>query len=494
MGHELLPTVERLSEYISKVTREYSKLPSLSNSKSSRDTTDNNNANHSTSNNIHNAPLHDPLNTSVHVDAYGRRLPMTPQEAIKYYGSRLTKYERTEIEKYSEIWYLGLSACKIHGEEGSENSGYDDDTGSYHKIPHDHISYRYEVLEVIGKGSFGQVIRALDHKTGQHIAIKIIRNKKRFHHQALIEVRILDHLKKKDLEADSQHNVIHMLEYFYFRNHLCISFELMSPEVILGLPYGTPIDMWSLGCILAELHTGYPVFPGENEIEQLACIMEVLGPPPESLILHASRRRLFYDSKGNPRCIVNSKGRKRRPGHKNVPIVLRSNDPLFIDFVSRCLEWDPKDRMTPDEAMRHKWLNSSSSSSSHLTTSSSMGSAVVSSMMNSVESNQTSHGQTISVNATRQRATTLEDEQQQQYSLYRLYRGGKCVSKITTMDNADNSNGTLVVKSKLNGSASSHALASGTQTATSRHASTGDIVASLDPNLDDSGTFLPPIL
>lgn len=148
---------------------------------------------------------------------------------------------------------------------------------------------RYEILEVIGKGSFGQVIRALDHKTGQHIAIKIIRyaetvyssrddshrelrsekkrrdvsamnnvrcirhfsgcvrfpsvpwrffinsggfhcpcrNKKRFHHQALIEVRILEHLRKKDLEANSQHNVIHMLEYFYFRNHLCISFELM---------------------------------------------------------------------------------------------------------------------------------------------------------------------------------------------------------------------------------------------------------------------------
>jgi len=67
-----------------------------------------------------------------------------------------------------------------------------------------------------------------------------------------------------------------------------------SPEVILGLTYGPPIDMWSLGCILAELYTGYPLFPGEDEIEQLACIMEVLGLPPEHIINHASRRRLFF--------------------------------------------------------------------------------------------------------------------------------------------------------------------------------------------------------
>lgn len=67
-----------------------------------------------------------------------------------------------------------------------------------------------------------------------------------------------------------------------------------SPEVILGLPYGTPIDMWSFGCILAELYTGYPLFPGENEVEQLACIMEVLGRPSDNLINMASRRRLFF--------------------------------------------------------------------------------------------------------------------------------------------------------------------------------------------------------
>ena len=98
-------------------------------------------------------------------------------------------------------------------------------SAEFSQVLHDHISYRYEILEVIGKGSFGQVIKALDHLTKKHVAIKIIRNKKRFHHQALVEVRILDHLRKKD--RDATHNVIHMLDYFYFRNHLCISFELM---------------------------------------------------------------------------------------------------------------------------------------------------------------------------------------------------------------------------------------------------------------------------
>lgn len=48
-----------------------------------------------------------------------------------------------------------------------------------------------------------------------------------------------------------------------------------SPEVILGHPYAMAVDMWSLGCIMAELYTGYPLFPGENEVDQLACIMEV---------------------------------------------------------------------------------------------------------------------------------------------------------------------------------------------------------------------------
>lgn len=48
------------------------------------------------------------------------------------------------------------------------------------QVLHDHIAYRFEVLEVIGKGSFGQVLKCLDHKNNELVAIKMIRNKKRF--------------------------------------------------------------------------------------------------------------------------------------------------------------------------------------------------------------------------------------------------------------------------------------------------------------------------
>lgn len=67
-----------------------------------------------------------------------------------------------------------------------------------------------------------------------------------------------------------------------------------SPEIILGVKYNMAIDMWSLGCILAEMHTGFPIFPGENEQEQLACIMEVLGYPDRQLVEKGERKRVFF--------------------------------------------------------------------------------------------------------------------------------------------------------------------------------------------------------
>ena len=130
-----------------------------------------------------------------------------------------------------------------------------------------------------------------------------------------------------------------------------------SPEVILGMNYGIPIDMWSLGCILAELFTGFPIFPGENESEQLACIMEVFGPPEKHLIEKSSRKKVFFDSVGKPRMIVSSKGKRRRPSSKTLDQVLKCNDEAFLDFITRCLRWDPERRLKPQEAVNHEFLS-----------------------------------------------------------------------------------------------------------------------------------------
>ena len=81
-----------------------------------------------------------------------------------------------------------------------------------------------------------------------------------------------------------------------------------APEVILGARYGMPIDMWSLGCILAELLTGYPLLPGEDEGDQLSCIIELLGMPPQKLLDQSKRAKNFISSKGTILMIIYLQG------------------------------------------------------------------------------------------------------------------------------------------------------------------------------------------
>lgn len=151
----------------------------------------------------------------------------TPEQVIKLYMNKLTRYEHIEILRYPEVYFIGANAKKRPGVIGRPNNcDYDNDQGSYIHIPHDHVAYRYEVLKIIGKGSFGQVVRAYDHKTHQHVALKMVRNEKRFHRQAQEEIRILEHLRKQD--KDNTMNIIHMYDSFTFRNHMCITFELLS--------------------------------------------------------------------------------------------------------------------------------------------------------------------------------------------------------------------------------------------------------------------------
>ena len=129
-------------------------------------------------------------------------------------GSQLNVFERGEIVDYEKegIYFTGTrNARKIIGSltpspqpgkdgvkdaGGTNNFGYDDERGDYNIVLGDHLAYRYEVVDVLGKGSFGQVVRCVDHKEGGVVAVKIIRNKKRFHQQALVEVGILGRLRE----------------------------------------------------------------------------------------------------------------------------------------------------------------------------------------------------------------------------------------------------------------------------------------------------------
>ena len=91
-----------------------------------------------------------------------------------------------------QVWFLGKAdVSKVRGNPHlyKNNCGYDDERGDYLVTMRDHIAYRYEVQSVLGKGSFGQVLRVLDYKTGAVKALKIIRNKKRFHQQAREHIR-----------------------------------------------------------------------------------------------------------------------------------------------------------------------------------------------------------------------------------------------------------------------------------------------------------------
>ena len=129
-----------------------------------------------------------------------------------------------------------------------------------------------------------------------------------------------------------------------------------APEVILGISYSTSIDMWSFGCILTELFTGYPLFPGESEAEQIQCMMEVLGVPPFSVLERATRKKLFFDYEGNPKISPNSRGKMRVPGRRNLRDILKGADLAFLDLVCACLDWDPVRRITPEDALLHEWL------------------------------------------------------------------------------------------------------------------------------------------
>lgn len=84
------------------------------------------------------------------------KFPITPAKALKFFMNELTDYEKGEILDYKNVYFLGIKADKIKGSPAHHyNCGFDDERGDYNVILKDHIAYRFEVIEFLGKGSFG---------------------------------------------------------------------------------------------------------------------------------------------------------------------------------------------------------------------------------------------------------------------------------------------------------------------------------------------------
>ena len=121
-----------------------------------------------------------------------------------------------------------------------------------------------------------------------------------------------------------------------------------SPELLLsGGIYGPEVDYWAIGCIMGELADGNPMFPGEDEVDQLDCIIKILGNLPETLV------NMYYE---NP--IYNGKEllkiKKPETLEKRYLGIL---SPTAIDFMKGLLELDPNKRLNGENVFKHKYFS-----------------------------------------------------------------------------------------------------------------------------------------
>lgn len=164
------------------------------------------------------------------------------------------------------------------------------------------------------------------------------------------------------LWTNPRHNAIKLIDFgcCCYASHTLFTYIqsrfYRAPEVILGIDYGQPIDIWSVGCVIYELITGRPLFPGENESEQMSLFISVLGPPPDILLKKATRKEHFFDENDTPINKPNSKGRIHLPLSRQLKTLLKTNDDLLIDLLEGCLKWIPEERLTAEQILQHQWL------------------------------------------------------------------------------------------------------------------------------------------
>ncbi|XP_029107931.1 homeodomain-interacting protein kinase 2 isoform X1 [Scleropages formosus] len=355
----------------------------------------------------------------------------------------------------------------------SKNSSANSE-GDYQLVQHEvlcSMTNSYEVLEFLGRGTFGQVVKCWKRGTNEIVAIKILKNHPSYARQGQIEVSILARLST---ESADDYNFVRAYECFQHKNHTCLVFEMLeqnlydflkqnkfsplplkyirpvlqqvgtalmklkslglihadlkpenimlvdpsrqpyrvkvidfgsashvskavcstylqsryyrAPEIILGLPFSEAIDMWSLGCVIAELFLGWPLYPGASEYDQIRYISQTQGLPAEYLLSAGTKTTRFFhrdpDSSyplwrlKTPEDHEGETGIKSKEARKyifnclddmaqvNMTTELEGSDMLaekadrreFIDLLTKMLTIDADKRITPIETLNHPFV------------------------------------------------------------------------------------------------------------------------------------------
>lgn len=165
-----------------------------------------------------------------------------------------------------------------------------------------------------------------------------------------------------------------------------------APEVILGMPFDYAIDMWSIGCTLYELYTGRILFAGGDNNQMLRVIQECRGKFPKRVIIRSTLADKHFIG-GDPEFVFVSQERDKITGNttmkqmnftKTVPGKdlkarltgnARSMAPAemkelhaFVDLLEKCLQLDPARRISPNDALRHPFIQHAQPSAAAATT------------------------------------------------------------------------------------------------------------------------------
>uniref|UniRef100_A0A665VCU2 non-specific serine/threonine protein kinase n=1 Tax=Echeneis naucrates TaxID=173247 RepID=A0A665VCU2_ECHNA len=364
------------------------------------------------------------------------------------------------------------AAVGVGGGPSKQGTGGGD--GDYQVVQHEvlcSMKNTYEVLDFLGRGTFGQVVKCWKRGTGEVVAVKILKNHPSYARQGQIEVSILARLSGENAD---EHNLVRAFECFQHRSHTCLVFEMLeqnlydflkqnkfsplplkvirpvlqqvatalkklksmglihadlkpenimlvdpvrqpyrvkvidfgsashvskavcstylqsryyrAPEIILGLPFSEAIDMWSLGCVIAELFLGWPLYPGALEYDQIRYISQTQGVPGEHLLNSGTKTVRFFCKKSDSpyaawrlkstdehETETGMKSKEARKyiftclddiAHVNLVMNIEGSDLIaekadrreFVGLLKKMLLIDAEERIAPAEALSHPFV------------------------------------------------------------------------------------------------------------------------------------------